>query len=160
MFVSIQIHNTLFESNAILRVLFTECLHNPPLLFKEDLFVYVCVRLHIGMGIHACVYRCMERPEVDLGCSQSLSASFFKTGLLTEPKFTKFTRLDGQQALGVLLSLPPQPGITGAFHHAQLFTWVLRIQTQGLRIVKPVLYQLHLHKFLGLSLFGFCFWKN
>ena len=53
-----------------------------------------------------------------------------ETGFLMEPQAHCFGKLASQHALEICQSLLPDAGIIGTRNHAQLFIWVLNIQTQ------------------------------
>lgn len=53
-----------------------------------------------------------------------------ETGFLTVPQAHFFGKLASQRALEICQSLLPDAGIIGTRSHAQLFIWVLSIQTQ------------------------------
>lgn len=120
------------------------CVHAP---------VFTCTHMHLC--VHMCICRLDQTWVLFL---RSHPFCFQKTGSFTDLELADWVRVTGQQGPGILLSptLPPNTGITSAWHHAWLFNVGTGDQPSAFTHVWQELYQVS--HFPNLCIPSSCMW--
>lgn len=80
-------------------------------------------------GTCASAYSCRDQRGYWVFSFISVNLNALRQGLSASQKLAIVAMLLGQWALGICLSLSHNAGVIGMSIHAQLFTWVVEIQT-------------------------------